>query len=222
MEVSTSSQGRSTTAEIGIQCNIIPGEAVSIESVVNEESAQEYIKHHCSVLVSAFIEEATLTQPERRDLEYFYRDVCLSLEVFRVSTENLHQLTQEPSHAENQFQIDETVESRIDSTRRIFKALAQLRTVEDWRAARTTLNLLWNASPSPSYDRVFELRYIPTDDANPGGSNAQFVAFTVEEAWKVCESDVKKWISNRFRENPSQFLKNDTGLLVVEVLQSLL
>jgi putative NIF3 family GTP cyclohydrolase 1 type 2 len=71
------------------------------------------------------------------------------------------------------------------------------------------------------YDRVFYLRHIPIDDANPGGSNAQFVDFTDEEAWNVCEPHVEEWISNRFRDDPKEFLKNDTGLLVVEVLETL-
>ncbi len=139
----------SAIADAAIQCNIIPGEAVSFERVVSEESAQEYIKHYCPVLASAFLEEAILTQPQPRDLEYFYREVCSCLEVFRVSTEILQHLARKPRNAENQLRIDETIESSIDSTRRIFRVLKQLRTIEDWRTARTTLGQEWNTTPLP-------------------------------------------------------------------------
>ena len=71
------------------------------------------------------------------------------------------------------------------------------------------------------YDRVFQLRYIPTCNAHPEGSNTQFVSFSEDVVWNVKENDVEAWISDRFREDPNEFLQSETTLLVVEVSETL-
>ncbi len=70
------------------------------------------------------------------------------------------------------------------------------------------------------YDRIFQLRSIPISNAHPEGSKTQFVSFAEDQVWNVRESDVKGWISDRFREDPNEFLQSETTLLVVEVLES--
>jgi hypothetical protein len=70
------------------------------------------------------------------------------------------------------------------------------------------------------YDRAFQLRCIPNNEANPGSARTQFESFQTEQVWKVVQKDVEEWIAHKFKEDPNEFLKNDTQLLVVEALET--
>ncbi len=70
------------------------------------------------------------------------------------------------------------------------------------------------------FDRTIRLRYIQVEEAHPSSAKTQFVSFTDEAAWKVLEGDVEEWIAVKFTNDPNEFIKNDTQLLVVEVLNT--
>ena len=131
---SSSSEGK-TFADAEVQCNIIPGEPVSIETVDGEQSGIAYIQHHSSLLVSAFIEQATGTGPSQEDRDLFFHEVCDALEIFRVTSDSIREF-QAITRFEVSRLIADTVNRRIDATRHIWRTLDRLRAHEEWRITR--------------------------------------------------------------------------------------